>query len=114
MVEDYIEREGLNESHMHLNGTTTMEVLWHDALLHPQSVLHNLEEQYNKNMRVKLLYAANPEFSAPRDFYFLLKLSRRLRQFLIAYINDHEQLEFYQNAISQLLNPHFITPILFI
>ncbi|WP_421183949.1 hypothetical protein [Aeromonas dhakensis] len=110
MVEDYIEREGLNESHMHLNGTTTMEVLWHDALLHPQSVLHNLEEQYNKNMRVKLLYAANPEFSAPRDFYFLLKLSRRLRQFLIAYINDHEQLEFYQNAISQLLNPHFITP----
>ncbi|MFP1922952.1 hypothetical protein [Lonsdalea quercina] len=106
LVEDYIEREGLNESHMHLTNTTTMEAMWHYSLCNPQLILKELEEQFNKSERVKLLYATMPDLNHPRQFESLLLLARRLRQLLIAWVQNHPDLSAYKHVVHKLLQNH--------
>lgn len=107
LVEDYIEREGLNETHLHFSNTTTMEAMWHYSLCHPHLILKEQEEQFNKSERVRLLYSTMPKLDHPRQFEHLLLLARRLRQLLIAWTRDHPKLHDYKHAVHELLeNSH--------
>lgn len=85
LIEDFIERNGLHETHIHLNGTTLLEQLWHHALQHPELILKSLEEVRNKE-RVQLLYASIPHLSTPYDYFNLLKLARQLRELLLTWL----------------------------
>lgn len=89
LVEDYIKCNGLHETHMHLNGTTLLEQLWNHALTHPDEIMESLTDEYEKNDRVKLLYASSPHLSEPKEFYTLLKYARKLREFLLASLESN-------------------------
>lgn len=102
LVEDYIEQHGLNESHMHLNGTTPLESIWHFSLCHPETILHDLESEYEKP-RVQLLYSTNSVLNHPKHYEKLLKIARRLRQFLLAWVQSHPQLDVYRDSVYQIL-----------
>ncbi|MDQ7734253.1 hypothetical protein QT231_16185 [Halomonas sp. SpR1] len=105
MIEDYIQRNGLNESHMHLNGTTTLEAMWHFSLCHPDPILLDLEAEFEKQPRVKLLYVATPPLTHPKHYQQLLKLARELRQMLLAWTQNHSQLHQYLHRVHQTLDP---------
>ena len=91
LVEDYIERCGLHESHMHLNGTTHHEQVWHHSLLRPQETIEILQKEFEHNKRVQLLYSSNPYLSKPKDFYHLLRIARQLRELLLTWLTTNEQ-----------------------
>jgi hypothetical protein len=105
LIEDYIENCGLHETHMHLNGTTLLEQLWHHALQNPDLILDHLEKEHN-NERVKLLYASNLYLSEPREYYKLLKLARKLRELLLTWLyQDNTAIdEAKENLCQNLLN----------
>lgn len=50
-VEDYISREGLHESHLHLNGSTFAEQCWLRALTHPNLEVHLFSELWRASKR---------------------------------------------------------------
>lgn len=83
IVEDYIERQGLHETHMHLNGTTSVEMLWHYAIQHPNSIVQDLEGEKAKSDKVPFLYATSSILNSPQQYGDLLVLARQLRIFLI-------------------------------
>ena len=89
LIDDFIEENGLNETHMHLNGTTLVEQLWNHALQHPDLIFTDLEKE-KYSTRVKLLYASNPYLSEPRDYYRLLILARHLRELLLTWLYQDE------------------------
>ncbi|WDE04644.1 hypothetical protein SG34_025485 [Thalassomonas viridans] len=91
LVEDYIDRNGLHEAHMHLNGTTLLEQLWHHSLLRPQETTDILQDEYKNNKRVQLLYSSNPHLSKPSDFYHLLNIARQLRELLLCWLTANEE-----------------------
>lgn len=97
LVEDYIARKGLHETHLHLNGTTLLEQLWHHALCHPEQIMDRLSKEYNEDPRVKLLYASNPYLSEPKEFYKLLKYARQLRELLLHWL-EHGSLNSSNSA----------------
>ncbi|SBS31567.1 Adenosine deaminase [Marinomonas spartinae] len=87
LVEDYIDVCGLNETHIHLNGVTSIENMWDFALNHPELVATDLNEKYSKP-RVKLLYATMPEFDSPEKFEGMLYLAGALRRLLFAWLRS--------------------------
>ncbi len=91
LVEDYIDRNGLHETHLHLNGTTLLEQLWNHSLTHPNEIHENLIEEGKNNDRVKLLYASNPYLSSPQDFKDLLVLARNIRELLLSWLDGDEK-----------------------
>lgn len=97
-IEDYIHREGLNEVHLHLNGTSTVEHLWLFALRYPRRICQDLMQQY-RNPRVKLWYAANPTLNHPKEYESLLNLASKLRALLVAWCNNHPQFNAYVHAM---------------
>ncbi|WP_342755485.1 hypothetical protein AAGQ96_10560 [Pantoea sp. MBD-2R] len=89
-VEDYIQQQGLHESHMHLNGTTSLELMWHFSLLFPNAIVKDLQEKWIAD-RVQLLYAATPVFDHPTKYERLLNIARNLRELLLTWIAHPEQ-----------------------
>ncbi|WP_082378901.1 hypothetical protein [Marinagarivorans algicola] len=86
VVEDYIARQGLHESHMHLNGTTSIESLWCHVLCHPEATVEYLTDSL-RCQRVKLLYAANTVFKQPNDIHHLFIVARQVREALLLCLN---------------------------
>lgn len=92
LLEDYIHSEGLNETHMHIMGTTFLEILWMDALINPKKNLEEMRKEYNKD-RVRLLYSTQNSLSSPEDYYHLLIVARVLREILIlSVLNKNNEL----------------------
>ena len=108
VVEDYIEQNGLNDTHIHLNGTTSIEAMWDYALCNSNQVASDLEEEFHERPRVQLLYARNPCLDHPRKFEELLILARHLRQLLIAWGQAHALVDDYKANIVSLLKPSFL------
>lgn len=96
-VEDYIAREGLHETHLHLNGSTHAEWCWLRALSRPRQELIDFTKQYTKKNTVReLCHTINPELR-PAKLYEWLRLARRLRCWLIAIADGRaERLDAYQ------------------
>lgn len=85
-VADYIEREGLHETHLHLNGSTHAEICWLRAIRNPNAESRDFVSAWVKgkhSARVReLVSQANPELS-PRVFYQHLRTASRLRAWLV-------------------------------
>lgn len=105
LVEDYIEREGLHESHMHLNGTSLLESMWHNALLKPNVIVDKLLEGFD-SPRVKLLYSTSTILDHPEKFGRLLKIARLARELLLHLLSDSSQLHTIKHCLHQVLLGH--------
>lgn len=105
LLEDYIHNEGLNETHMHIMGTTFLEILWMDALVNPKKNLEEMRKEYTKD-RVKLLYATQNSLSSPEDYYHLLIVARVLREILIlsALNKDNELIKVKEDYLVDVIN----------
>ncbi|WP_151960091.1 hypothetical protein [Acinetobacter bereziniae] len=108
-VDAYIAEEGLHETHLHLNGTTSAEWCWLRALYNPKQELHEFCEKYNQMHLVReLCHTINPELN-PESLNLWLKKARLLRCWLIAIADGRA--EKYQEKFSQQRdNPKYILP----
>jgi hypothetical protein len=92
MVEDYIDREGLHETHLHLSGSTHAEACWLRALRAPKAEAKDFTRVWAKTtdaetLRVQeLIRAINPDFS-PSVFEQQLRIAAKLRQWLVLAAN---------------------------
>jgi adenosine deaminase len=92
IVEDYVEREGLHETHLHLSGSTHAEACWLKALLAPKAEAKEFTQVWAKTsdaatLRVQeLARAINPDIS-PSVLYQQLRLAAKLRQWLVLAAN---------------------------
>ncbi len=84
---DYIiNNGGLNEMHMHLTGTTEIDIVWHDALQQPDKFYANIKKSL-KNSTVTEQYLQIGHFEQD-DFYRLLKIASQIRDKLLSIIYD--------------------------
>jgi len=103
LVEDYIQREGLHETHLHLTGSTHGEICWLRALRAPNAETMAFEIKWNssysrsdrevRDRLRELALAINPRMS-PAELRRQLRTARRLREWLVAYASgkiDNEQ-----------------------
>jgi hypothetical protein len=88
-VEDYIGREGLHESHLHLNGSTFAEQCWLRALAHPNreallfSKLWQASKRSSASDRVQELARLHENEFKPVQLRRDLVLAGRLRAWLV-------------------------------
>lgn len=88
LVEDYVSREGLHETHLHLNGSTHAEVCWLRALRQPQKETRDFNAKWqSKNSQQaakirELTLAIDPELN-PTELHSRLIAASQLRQWLI-------------------------------
>lgn len=88
-VEDYIGREGLHESHLHLNGSTFAEQCWLRALAHPNrearlfSELWRASKRSVEGDRVQELARLHESAFKPAQLRRDLVLAGRLRAWLV-------------------------------
>lgn len=89
LVEDYLEREGLHETHLHLNGSTHAEQCWLRALYDPFQEIQDFEKKWGKDSSYasqkvrELVLMVNPQIT-PAELRSQLLSARRLREWLIS------------------------------
>lgn len=86
-VADYIQREGLHETHLHLNGSTFAELCWLRTLRAPKEEVSAFVRswtygKHSKKVR-ELVKQADPDLT-PHLLYRRLRAAARLRAWLIA------------------------------
>jgi len=90
-VADYVEREGLHETHLHLNGSTHAEICWLRAIRDPHTETREFVEAWTRGKhsgRIReLVGQANPELT-PQIFYQHLRTASRLRAWLVGAAED--------------------------
>lgn len=92
VVEDYLEREGLHETHLHLNGSTPAEQCWLHALHQPEEETKDFKAKWHENSQSgskmrELGRAVNPALS-PAELRRQLYAARALRAWLVAAATD--------------------------
>lgn len=89
-VVDYIEREGLHETHLHLNGSTHAEICWLRALNYPRAEIRRFVSVWRNGAgaaRVReLVKQSSPELT-PRRLFQHLRAASGLRSWLVAAAN---------------------------
>jgi len=87
---NYIEREGLHETHLHLNGSTHAEICWLRAIHSPRAEIRrfvSIWRQGSSAARVReLIKQSSPELT-PRRLFHHLQAASRLRALLVAAAN---------------------------
>lgn len=87
VVDDYVEREGLHETHLHLNGSTHAEICWLRALRDPrketQSFVAEWQQGKNRKRINDLVGQVNPDLT-PLELFRHLRVASRLRVWLCA------------------------------
>ncbi|WP_151962083.1 hypothetical protein [Acinetobacter bereziniae] len=84
VVDSYIADEGLHETHLHLNGTTSAEWCWLRALYNPKQELNDFCSKYEENHLVReLCHTINPNLN-PNSLNDWLKKARLIRCWLMA------------------------------
>ncbi|MDF2862118.1 MAG: hypothetical protein K0S02_2390 [Achromobacter mucicolens] len=88
---DYVEREGLHETHLHLNGSTHAEICWLRAIRNPRLEVRDFVSAWTRSKnsdRIReLARQANPELT-PLVFQRHLRVAGRLRAWLVAAAKD--------------------------
>ncbi|MBR8190555.1 hypothetical protein KDW82_16055 [Burkholderia vietnamiensis] len=105
LVEDYIQREGLHETHLHLTGSTHGEVCWLRALREPNAETLDFEKKWmasatraDRDVRNKLreLALTINQAMSPSELRRQLRTARQLREWLVAWatgkISDDQRL----------------------
>jgi adenosine deaminase len=83
-LDDLVEREGLHELHMHLNGSTELEVLWNAAVTDPDAFYREIEAAWSKNKAIAAeLYDQIEPGLTPYAVYKRLRAARRVRRLLV-------------------------------
>ena len=88
LVEDYISREGLHETHLHFNGSTHAELCWIRALARPRAEIRDFSSRWQEKTGLlatktrELARAVNPSFS-PVVLYRQLIAAANLRVILM-------------------------------
>lgn len=80
-VEDYIVRERLHETHQHLNGSTSAEECWLDALKHPEVTVRDFEKGW-VTQEMKQLCAQIDSSLTPEIFKDRLQIANNIREIL--------------------------------
>ncbi|MDY0122490.1 MAG: hypothetical protein RBR54_11170 [Sulfurimonas sp.] len=81
-----IARERLNEMHMHLNGATEADIVWHDALNRPNAFYNHLAKSFAKsNVTEQYLQIGAIEQA---DIFRLLTIARQLRDTMVRVMFD--------------------------
>ncbi|MDD2357549.1 MAG: hypothetical protein PHX13_06550 [Thiovulaceae bacterium] len=90
-LDSMIENSRLNEMHMHLNGTTEIDVVWHNALQQPQDFYQYIKKTLNNSI-VTEQYLQVSSFEQD-DFYRLLKIASQIRDQMLSMMNEqcHEK-----------------------
>jgi hypothetical protein len=90
-VVDYVEREGLHETHLHLNGSTHAEICWLRAIRDSRAETRDFVAAWtlnNNSDRVReLVGQVNPDLTA-QVFHQHLRVASRLRAWLAAAAED--------------------------
>lgn len=88
VADDWIARHGLNETHLHLNGSTHAETCWLRALHRPDKEARKFSRIWQRNdhssQKVRELANTRSAGLSPTKLRKLLVLGKRLRGFLIA------------------------------
>ncbi|MDD5160062.1 MAG: hypothetical protein PHI47_08435 [Sulfuricurvum sp.] len=84
---DSIINNGLNEMHMHLTGTTEVDIVWHDALQQPQKFYSYIKKSL-KDSTVTEQYLQIGHFKQD-DFYRLLKIASQIRDQMLSMIDSN-------------------------
>lgn len=84
---DRIINSGLNEMHMHLTGTTEVDIVWHDALQQPQKFYSYIKKSL-KDSTVTEQYLQIGHFERD-DFYRLLKIAAQIRDQMLSMIDSN-------------------------
>ncbi|MBB4254800.1 hypothetical protein [Rhizobium sp. BK008] len=77
-----IETDGLNEMHMHLNGSTELDILWPDAVRSPDMYYRALSEAQNdtgQRQSISELYDQMEFGMKPKEIFQRLRSARRVR-----------------------------------
>lgn len=77
-VEEMIATEGLNELHIHLNGTTEADVVWQDALRNPRAMYRELRNGYRRSEATEQYHQIEFDLT-PADVKRRLHMARYLR-----------------------------------
>ncbi|PTT56346.1 adenosine deaminase [Aeromonas sp. HMWF014] len=80
-VEDYITRERLHETHQHLNGSTSAEECWLDALKHPGVTVRDFEKGWGYQEMKQLCAQIDPSLT-PEIFRDRLQIACNIREIL--------------------------------
>jgi adenosine deaminase len=88
LIEEYFNREGLHETHLHLNGSTHAELCWLRAITEPEKETNDFCNKYNDTQsntsRLReLARAVHPDFSIS-SFRNQLHVAKQLRKYLIS------------------------------
>jgi len=95
-IEVMIKEKGLNEMHMHLNGTSEVDYIWCDALKFPLRFYKEIKKSFH-TLEVTEQYQQISGFEQ-EDVYRLLKKARECRDLIMSTIDNNmesnEQLNF--------------------
>ncbi|MBY3258828.1 hypothetical protein HFO09_30465 [Rhizobium laguerreae] len=82
-LDDLIERKGLNELHMHLNGSTELDIVWADACTDPDGFYGELLAASRKSeLPVAELYEQLEFGLTPYKLYKRMRALRRVRHYM--------------------------------
>jgi adenosine deaminase len=111
VVEDYVAREGLHETHLHLNGSTHVALCWQRALKNPDAELEDFSKKYNDHSTVgesvrELCHTIDPSLN-PIVLRQSLLDARLLRAELISWERNPER-EYASDIQSLRKNPSLL------
>lgn len=115
LVEEYFNREGLHETHLHLNGSTHAELCWLRAITEPEKETDDFCNKFegtqsNISRLRELARAVHPDFSTSL-FRKQLYIAKQLRKYLTAAafgcLSEHDALpKSCEDLFSQSLSNH--------
>ena len=87
-IETLIKEKGLNEMHMHLNGTSEVDYVWCDALKSPSKFYAEIKKSFH-NTEVREQYQQIGDFTQ-EDVYRLLLVASEKRDLLLTLIENND------------------------
>lgn len=82
-LDDLVERKGLYELHMHLNGSTELDIIWPAACASPDAFYRELKDQWSKHgPSTAELYDQIESGLTPAILYRRLRAARRARRYV--------------------------------
>lgn len=87
-VSDIIKHKKLNEMHMHLNGSTEIDVVWQDAINQNIKFYNEIKKSF-QNVDVSEQYLQISDFEQ-QDLYRLIKIASQIRDKLLSIIFNED------------------------
>ena len=84
-LEDYIRKNGLNETHLHLNGSTPAEYTWLRALINPDDELEEFIRSYHEKDTVRELCHSIDSQLNPELLLRRIRIAQLIRSTLIKF-----------------------------